>query len=130
MSRVIHQSGDVYSEPFSTSTELQWLPGTLDGQAIFRPERVTTLDGQVIGRTREPDLVVPFADALHRLYPVMLPDGTAAELPGSVAMQILRAAFAHFYDARAASESTEVDAAEPEPARELPAPEPARERNA
>jgi hypothetical protein len=110
MSRVIIQTGDVYSEPFSTSTELQWLPGTLDGQAIFRPERVTTLNGAVIGRTREPDLVVPFADALHRLYPVTLPDGTQTELPGMVAMQILRAAFAHFYDARAAAEAVEVAA--------------------
>jgi hypothetical protein len=92
------------SEAYSPETRLQYTPNTLNGQAIFQPERLSWMDGQLIGRSREPDLIVPLADCLEREYAITLPDGSQVLRTGLEAMLIIKAAFEVHYDEREAAE--------------------------
>jgi hypothetical protein len=121
MSRIIHESGDVQSAAYSPETRLQYIPGTQQGQVIFGCERHTTLNGRTLERVREPDLILPLSECLQREYTITLPDGTQQTHAGLIVMLLVQQAFHEHYEAREAL-AAEVEAGEPAPATELPAP--------
>lgn len=110
MTRVIHETGvDLVSEVVAPNTEIQWNPATNEGQVVFRCERFTWCNGQLISRAPERALIVPLAQVLGDVFEVATPAGTLP-VPGMLVAGAIKAAFDRYWREHTAEPAPDAEA--------------------